>query len=414
MPVITYGVLSTYPPTKCGLETFSAALLRHLNRPGARRVAAVVRVASGEPLRPLPLEVVADLRTGDPGAAAAAATVLNRYDVAIVQHEYGIYGGPEGEQVLDVLARVRVPVIGVLHTVEGAPSERRRDVLKRICERCDTVVVLSQTAARRLPEVYGVAPDRIAVVPHGAETGTEHDPGLLAAAGHHDGARSRPLLLTWGLIGPGKGIEWAIDALAELDDLPAAPRYVVAGQTHPNVLRTQGEAYREALRTRAAAAGVGPLVEFDATYRGRHDLAALVASADIVLLPYESGEQVASGVLIEAVAAQRPIIATAFPHAVELLSDGAGLLVPQRDPHAMAEAIRRVLTEPGLAEAMTRRAGQLAPAMDWEAVTDRYRVLAARLTARRDRRAGLGDGRVARREPVAGGGTPVAGRHAAG
>jgi len=414
--VITYGVLSTYPPTQCGLATFSAALLRHLNRPGARRIAGVVRMASAEPLRPLPPEVVADLRTSDPGAAAAAATVLNRYDVAIVQHEYGIYGGPEGEQVLDVLARVRVPVIGVLHTVLGAPSERRREVLKRVCERCDTVVVLSQTAASRLPEIYGVAPDRIAVVPHGAETAMEDDPGLLPAAGHHDGTRSRPLLLTWGLIGPGKGIEWAIDALAEVDDLPAAPRYVVAGQTHPNVLRTQGEAYREALRARAAAAGVGPLVEFDARFRGRHDLAALVASADIVILPYESGEQVASGVLIEAVAARRPIIATSFPHAAELLADGAGLLVPRRDPHAIAQAIRRILTEPGLADALSRRAGQLAPAMDWEAVADRYRVLAARLTARRDGRAGLERSRVARREAVAGGGSGAAvlGRQAAG
>jgi len=379
--VTSFGVLSTYPPTQCGIATFSAALVRHLNQAGSRSSAAVVQVISGE--RPLPIaaEVVAELPHGDSGAAAAAAAALSRFDVAIVQHEYGIYGGPDGAEVLEVLNRVRVPVVAVLHTVLSTPTSGQRTVLSRICELCDAVVVLSQTAARRLVEGYGADAGRVVVIPHGAETDSWHAPGLLPVSGEHDHEQSRPFLLTWGLIGPGKGIEWVIDALAELEDLPVAPRYVVAGQTHPKVLQEQGEAYREALRERAAALGVGHLVHFDAAYRGRRDLAALVASADAVVLPYESSEQVASGVLIEAVAARRPIIATGFPHAAEMLADGAGLLVPHRDPRALATAIRRVLTEPGLAASMERRAAQIAPTLDWEAVAGRYRLLAAGLAA---------------------------------
>lgn len=374
-------MLSTYPPTQCGIATFNAALVRHLNGDGARSSAAVVRVGGDTPSEPEAPEVVAVLPGGDAAAAAAAAAALNRFDVAVVQHEYGIYDGPDGDEVLDVLNRVRVPIIVVLHTVLSRPTARQHSVLSRVCRLCDGIVVLSQTAASRLQEVYGVDSRKVTVIPHGAETQEWQAPGLLPVTDRHDGERYHPLLLTWGLIGPGKGIEWVIDALAEVQDLPTTPRYLVAGETHPKVLQHFGEAYRDSLRERAAARGVAHLVEFDAEYRSRQDLAALAASADAVVLPYESTEQVASGVLIEAVAARRPIIASRFPHAAELLADGAGLLVPHRDARALGVAIRRLLTEPGLAESMERRSAQIAPTLDWAAVTDRYRLLATGLAA---------------------------------
>ena len=155
----------------------------------------------------------------------------------------------------------------------------------------------------------------------------------------------------------------------------------MAGQTHPKVLADQGEAYRDGLRRQARTEGVSDLVEFDPTYRAVGPLMNMVRQADLVLLPYDSSQQVTSGVLIEAVAAQRPVVATAFPHARELLGDGAGLVVPHHDPEAMAHAICRVLTEPGLAEAMTARCAKLAPALTWPAVANGYRALAKSLLA---------------------------------
>lgn len=371
--MVNYGFLSTYPPTQCGLATFCAALLRHLSNPMAGTRCGVVQVVDGA-YQTVRQDPAAALITVCPLSASRAAEVLNRYDVLILQHEYGIYGGLDGEDVLAVLDRVDVPVIAVLHTVLAFPTPHQRLVLQGVIDASDAVVVLSQTAAATLEAGYVIGEGRVSVIPHGASPVRQRRPN--SASGGH-----RPTILTWGLIGPGKGIEWAIAALSHLRDLRPAARYLVAGQTHPKVLADQGEAYRDSLRRQARVEGVTDLIEFDPTYREVGSLMNLVRQADVVLLPYDSNQQVTSGVLIEAVAAQRPVVATGFPHARELLAGGAGLVVPHRDPQAMADAVRRVLTEPGLAEAMTARCAELAPALNWTAVANSYRALATSLLA---------------------------------
>ncbi|WP_158851958.1 glycosyltransferase [Saccharothrix deserti] len=365
----TYGFLSTYAPTQCGLATFTAALLTHLvaATPGSEgRVVRVLPAADRSPVTGTPV-----VHQMTPGAVEAAADELNRCDVAVVQHEYGIYGGVDGDDVLGVLARLRVPVIVVLHTVLSAPTPGQRRVLDEVVAHADTVVTMSEEAARRLRTGYAVErPDDVVVIPHGALT---VGPAARTGAG--------PMILTWGLMGRGKGVEWGISAMHALRDLK--PRYVVAGPTHPNVLAQEGETYRRNLRNRIATFGVADLVEFDPTYREAGALAELVSQADVVLLPYDSTEQSTSGVLVEALAARRPVVATEFPHAVELLADGAGLLVPHRNPSAIASALRLVLTEPHLAARMTAKAARLAPDLGWPAVANRYRAVAERLSAAR-------------------------------
>jgi glycosyltransferase involved in cell wall biosynthesis len=371
---LSFGFLSTYPSTECGLATFTAALLAELrDRSSATRV-GVVRVVD-QPRRSTRAEVVHHLVTGSPGGEAEAAAILNNFDVAVVQHEYGIYGGPDGNQVLAILERLTVPVIVILHTVLVAPTPHQREVLEQVVAMADAVVTMTPTARRRLFEGYKVDRDRVALIPHGAPD--NRSPERQAPAG------SRPTILTWGLLGPGKGVEWAIDALAELRDLDPVPRYLVVGETHPKVVEREGETYRHSLMARAAAAGVGHLVEFEARYLDVKALNRVVAGADIVILPYDSLEQVTSGVLVEALAAGKPIIATGFPHAVELLGVGTGLVVPHRDAPAMAQALRRVLTEPGLAARMGAQAAALAPQLLWPAVAERYRNLAGELLDQR-------------------------------
>jgi glycosyltransferase involved in cell wall biosynthesis len=190
-------------------------------------------------------------------------------------------------------------------------------------------------------------------------------------------------LLTWGLLGPGKGIEWAIDAMSEVSDLDPHPEYVVAGATHPKVRERDGEAYREMLVERAARSTSAAHVTFDDAYRDLASLTRLIRSADLVVLPYDSRDQVTSGVLVDAVAAGRPVVATEFPHAVELLASGAGIVVPQRDPVALGQAIRSVLTQPGLAASMAAEARRLAPGLSWPAVARRYCALAHQVVATR-------------------------------
>jgi glycosyltransferase involved in cell wall biosynthesis len=363
---LSLGMLSTYPPTQCGLATFNAALWKQLDD-GSGTV-GVVRVVDRPETPPGP-EVVGQLVNGSVTSAQRAVEQLNDFDAIVVQHEYGIYGGPDGGDVVALLAALTVPTIVVLHTVLQEPTHSQRRVLSQVLEHTDVAVTMTQTARRRVIDLYGADPESVRVIPHGA----------VRVEAVRQGRRrsSRPLVLTWGLLGPGKGIEWAVDAMAGLRDLN--PRYLVLGRTHPKVLEHEGEHYRESLLRRASANGVLDLVELDDSYLSTPELAGLVASADVVLLPYDSREQVTSGVLVEAIAAGRPVVSTAFPHAVELLTDGPGLVVPQRDPVALEAALRRLLSEPGLAPRLARQAALKAPDLLWETVAGQYRRLAGSL-----------------------------------
>jgi glycosyltransferase involved in cell wall biosynthesis len=365
---ISYGFLSTHPPTRCGLATFNASLAAALTAPGTR-YGIVRRGTGGERAGPGVVHTWVDQ---DHDGWSAAADALNAYDVALVQHEYGIYPGRDGDCVLPLLHRLNVPGIVVLHTVLSNPTVHQRSLLEEIATVADAVVVMTRTAHDRLLVGYNVDARKVSVIPHGAP---EHHTRPTRAVGSH--------LLTWGLIGPGKGIEWVLHALARLRDIRPAPVYTVAGGTHPKVLEREGEAYRAGLNRLGTALGVAACVNYQKAYRDPASLAALVESADVVVLPYDSREQVTSGVLTEAVAAGVPVVATAFPHAVELLTDGPGLLVPHHDAAALATAIRRILTEPGLSESLAGRARALTGSVRWPAIATRYAALASSLVEAR-------------------------------
>jgi glycosyltransferase involved in cell wall biosynthesis len=296
---------------------------------------------------------------------------LNGFDVVVIQHEYGIFGGADGQDVLDVVRAVTRPIIVVLHTVLTTPSVNQRAIIEELVLLSHTVVTMTQTAKDRLVSGYATAPDKVRVIPHGAT-----DIRLEGRVDDRD-EDPAPVVLTWGLLGEGKGIEWGISAMAQLRDIHPAPTYHIVGRTHPKVLERDGEAYRHGLQTRARDLGVDDAVAFDARYLETTALSRLVHEADVVLLPYDSRDQVTSGVLVEAVTAGKPVVSTSFPHAVELLSSGAGLLVERQDPDAIAAALRRVLTEPGLADSLSAEANRLSPQLLWGAVAQQYRDLAS-------------------------------------
>jgi glycosyltransferase involved in cell wall biosynthesis len=354
--VRAYTVVSTYPPTPCGVATFSAALTEGLRAGGAE--VGIVRLGNG------------------PVGPATHERALGAADVVILQHEYGLYDGPDGDAVIGLLEDLDRPAIVVAHTVLREPTPHQRAVLEAVVGAADAVVVMTEAGRDRLCEGFSVDPGKVVVIPHGA--------AVAPAPRGRDEAGRPGELLTWGLLGPGKGIEWAVDALALLGDVRPQPRYLIAGDTHPKVAALDGEAYRDMLGRRAHRAGVAEQVRFDAGYRGLVELADLIRRASVVVLPYDSPDQVTSGVLVDAVAAGRPVVATAFPHAVELLASGAGIVVPQRDPAALADALRRVLTEPGLADDMAAQARRIAPELAWPAVAGQYAALGEDLLARRE------------------------------
>ena len=297
---------------------------------------------------------------------------LNRCDVAVIQHEYGLYGGRDGSDVLHILRHLRVPTIAILHTVLPSPTPNQWRVLNEVIARADAVVVMTGAAAKLLRQVNVIGNTPIDVIPHGAATPS-------AAVSRATAGSTQ--FLTWGLIGPGKGIEWAIDALPSLRDLVPPPQYVISGRTHPKVLATSGEAYRTMLERRVVANGVRDLVRFDNTYRDLEALGTLIAAADVVILPYDTSDQATSGVLVDAVAAGKPVIATSFPHSRELLAGGAGIIVPHRDPAALGAAMRRVITDATVASRMSLQARRLAPSLSWDSVADQYIEVAHRYLA---------------------------------
>jgi len=366
---LSFGILSTYPPTPCGLATFTAALANGLTANGAD--VSVVRISDGPPSTSTP--VIGELVNGSPASVAACAELLNRSDVAVIQHEYGIYGGVDGDEVVDIIEGLRVPSIVIAHTILKDPTPHQRSVLETVTALADQVVVMSGAAAQRLCRDFDVDRRKVTTVPHGATIPTN---ATVMRGG-------RPTLLTWGLLGPGKGIERVIEAMGSLNDLPGRPRYLVAGRTHPKVLAADGEAYRDARTEQARRSGVADSVCFDAGYRSVSTLTALVQSAAVVVLPYDSTDQVTSGVLVDAIASGRPVVATAFPHAVELLNSGAGIVVGHDDPDALASALRRILTQPRLAGAMAAEARRLAPEMAWPVVAGAYLKLAHGIRAER-------------------------------
>jgi glycosyltransferase involved in cell wall biosynthesis len=371
--VITFGFLSKYPPTLCGIASFTASLRAALPADAAGGVIRLVDPAGTDPVDAAwPAEVVGELVPESLASCRAAAAQLNREDVVVVQHEYGIYGGENGVDVLRVLTMLSVPVVIVVHTVLAAPTAHQRAVLHRAASAAAAVVVMSETARLQLIAGYDVPANRVVVIPHGAQESVD-----APEIRHRRQCRE---ILTWGLLCPGKGIRWGIEAMALLDNLRPEPRYVVAGQTHPRVLAWQGNWYHRWLLSRAEELGVRDRVHFESRYLDAESLRCLLARAEVVLLPYESREQVTSGVLVEAIAAGIPVVATRFPHAVELLSSGAGILVDHQDPAAIAAAIRRILTDRAAAAGMVAATRNTARTFGWASVGNQYYRLAAGFT----------------------------------
>lgn len=366
---LSVGILSTYAPTVCGLATFSAALAGGLAAHGVD--VRVVRIADGA--SSAADAVVGELVNGSPSSVAQAADQLSGSSVAVIQHEYGIYGGRDGDEVVEIMKRLTVPSIVVTHTVLKDPTAHQRSVLDEVLRHANSVVVMSEAARGRLCAGYAVDPNQVTIIPHGAA------PSRFRAAN----GSGRPTILTWGLLGPGKGVERVIEAMAVLKDLPQRPRYLVAGRTHPKVLAAQGESYRNGLVAQAQRLGVGDSVSFDSAYRTPEGVTELLAGAAVVVLPYDSKDQVTSGVLVDSIASGRPVVATAFPHAVEVLGSGAGTVVGHDDPDALVDALRRLLTDPRVAGSMAFIARELAPAMAWPVVATAYAGLARRLLADR-------------------------------
>ena len=302
------------------------------------------------------------------------ARALNECGVKVVslQHEFGIWGGNDGEYVLDFARALRVPIVATLHTVLPRPTPAQREILRELVDIAETSVVMSQSSAAVLASAYGVDATRIAVVPHGIP----HLPFVASdTAKPRLGLKDRTVILSFGLIGPGKGFESVIDAMpAVVKAIPTAC-YIILGATHPGVLAREGESYRTDLQAQAKALGLGEHVQFVDRFVGRVELGTWLEAADIVATPYPNLDQSASGTLAYGMGAGKAVVSTPFAYASELLAEGRGRLVAPRSPEALAEAFVELLSDNDLRAAMGRRAYEHTRNMVWWEVGAAYRRL---------------------------------------
>lgn len=371
-PDPSVGFVSTYPPTECGLATFTFALVNAISTMrGSKADLGVVSLAD-EPVAASGPEVELVHINGDHNSLDRTIDMLNTFDVAVFEHEYGIYGGPDGAEILELVAGVSVPTVVTLHTIPTRPTPNQQMILESLVAEADQTIVMTISAAERLESRYDLNPDKVEVIPHGA------NPNL---AGPRVASRNRPIVLTWGLIGPGKGLERAIQGFTGLKDLDPQPRYIILGRTHPKVRAAHGDSYLQGLVDLVEELGLGDIVEFDGRYMDIDSLIETIRGVDIILIPYDSKEQATSGVLVEAIAAGKPVIATAFPHAIEILETGAGIVVPHDEPEAMTAALRRVLTDSKAASEMAGVAESIGSTLFWPVVATSYEKLFAELMA---------------------------------
>ena len=295
-----------------------------------------------------------------------------------IQHEYGIWGGEDGERVIDFVRALRVPAVATLHTVLREPSPHQRAVLRELVTIAEASVVMSSSAADLLRTAYGVNPSRVHVIPHGVPDLPLVQSSTVKSA---MGIAGRDVILSFGLLGPGKGYELAIDALPEV--VAAHPRalYVMVGATHPDLLLREGEAYRRSLADRVAQAGMEDHVQFVDRFVGKGELSQWLQAADVFVTPYPNMAQIVSGTLSYAMGAGRAVVSTPYAYAAELLADGRGVLVPPASAAGLAAALIEVLGDPALRAAIGKRAYAHTRAMVWSAVGATYRTLFADVAA---------------------------------
>ena len=364
-------LIGNYPPRRCGIATFTADVRDALVEARPDLVCDVIAMTDIPGGYAYPAEVSYALNAGDKADYLTAAARIRETapDVVCLQHEFGIFGGPAGEDLLSLLDNIDVPVVSTLHTILEQPNDDQRRVFDRILNRSARLVVMAERGREMLRRVWNVPLDKIVVVPHGAP-----DVPLVETAPFKAplGFEGREVLFTFGLLSPNKGIEVAIRALPTIVQTRPDVLYVVLGATHPSLVAHEGERYRESLIALADELGVARNVAFIDDYTDTPRLLNYLRAADIYVTPYLNVEQITSGTLSYAASLGKPVVSSPYWHAQELLADKRGALTPFGDAEALAEAISGLLNDPHRLTAMRRRIYDHTRSMVWERLAENY------------------------------------------
>jgi glycosyltransferase involved in cell wall biosynthesis len=362
-------MLGNHAPRQCGIATFTTDLSEAICAEFPDLDCFVLAMNDAGKRYPYPGRVRFEITESDVASYRRAADFLNvnPVDVVSLQHEYGIFGGKAGGYVLDLLRELRMPIVTTLHTILAEPNPMQRKVMDEIARISARLVVMSSYGAALMHDAYGVADDKIDLIPHGI-------PSLPCGSQSKDqlGVQGKRVILTFGLLSPDKGIEHVVDALPAILDRFPDTVYILLGMTHPHVRERHGESYRISLENRARRLGVDSSMIFHDRFVSQGELAEFLCAADIYITPYLKPEQITSGTLAYAVGAGKAVISTPYWYARELLAEGRGILVPWRDPQAIATSVVDLLGDDAKRSALSERAAAYGRQMFWPCVAQGY------------------------------------------
>ena len=374
--------LGNYQPRQCGLATFTTDVCESVAQAFPETECFALAMNDRPEGYAYPPRVRFEIPQQEGGAYDRAADFLNTNEVEVlcVQHEYGIYGGDCGEHVLDLLRQTRMPIVTTLHTILTDPNPTQRRVMEELSRLSDRLVTMTQKGVDLLRGVYGLPEEKIDLIPHGIPDMPFVDPNYYK---DKFGVEGKMVLLTFGLLSPGKGIEHVIASLPAILEKHPNVVYIVLGATHPHVLKHEGEAYRDRLKAMARDLGVADAVRFFNQFVSLEDLKEFIGAADIYITPYLNAAQITSGTLAYSFGAGKAVISTPYWHAEELLAEDRGTLVPFSDPAAIAAAVDDMLTHEAHRHQMRKSAYLLSRGMVWQETAKKYMESFARACADR-------------------------------
>ena len=365
------ALIGNHLPRRCGIATFTHDLHRAIATARAGLETCVVAMTDPGGTYDYPAAVRFQIREETIDGYAEAANFLNagRFDVVSLQHEYGIFGGEAGGHITELLQRLTMPIVTTLHTVLATPTSAQHNVMGKIIARSAKMVVMAKKGRELLRSVYDASLQKIEVIPHGI-------PDFPFPETHHAKAKfgfsGKTVILTFGLLSPSKGIETVIDAMPRIVESCPNAVYVILGATHPNLIRHQGEAYRESLNARVRELGMEDHVVFFNQFVDQATLLDFISMCDVYATPYLDEAQMTSGTLAYSFGLGKAVVSTPYWHAKELLDDGRGILVPFGDVEVIGSEITALLTNDVRRHAMRKRAYAASRSMTWAQIAKRY------------------------------------------
>ncbi len=364
--------LSTYPPRECGIATFTQDLINELEGIKLINAPKVIAISNGD--YRYDDRVIMEVWQHDRDSYIKAAKELNDTDIelVVIEHEYGIFGGDWGDYVLDFIDNLHIPFITTFHTILIEPSDKQKEIIKVLGEKSQKVVTMASNTVKILTGVYGIDGCKIEVIHHGVPYRVVEPREKLK---EKYGFKGRQVISTFGLISPGKGLEYGIEAIAEVAKKHEEVLYLILGQTHPCVKKEYGESYREKLEELVRRLNVEKNVQFVNKYLTKDEIIEYLQLSDIYMTPYLSREQAVSGTLAYAIGYGKVIVSTPYPYAREMLADGRGMLAEFADAKSLARCINYILEHPEAKGEMEKKSLALGRMMMWKNIANQYAQL---------------------------------------